>query len=139
VANGAKINTTTPGTHSFSVTATDNAARRATETVTYTVTGLVVSSPYESHRMWHEPGKPSDGKPAGTTFTFTLSSPMEVTLTFTRHRSKHKLQLNGNRGTNTVKFNGKLADGKRLAPGKYTLTITAPGANTVTLKFTIVA
>lgn len=43
VANGTAINTTTTGTKTFSVTATDNAGNTGTKTVTYTVSfGVVV-------------------------------------------------------------------------------------------------
>jgi hypothetical protein len=177
VANGAAINTSTPGGHAFSVAATDNSGQTTTKSISYTVTNVVytvtnvvytvtnvvISGARESHRVWRETGKPDKGKPpVGTTFKFTLSAPAQMTLTFTRvaagRRVNHKcvavngsngskppcrrlitatLKLSGNQGANTLKFAGKLPGGKRLAPGKYTLKITTPGGNTMTLRFTI--
>ncbi len=92
--------------------------------------------------------------PVGTTFSFTLNVIGKVTFTFTqtitgrkvkgrcaaatRHnRSMHKcnravtagtLALNGRAGRNKVSFQGRLSGSHRLAPGKYTLVITAKAA-----------
>jgi hypothetical protein len=165
VANGAAINTSTLGVHAFLVTATDHSGHATTKRVSYTVTSVVISGARESHRVWRERGKPGEGKPpVGTTFKFTLSATAQLTLKFTRsvagRRVSHKclavtrsngskpscrrlitatLKLNGNEGSNALKFVGKLPGGKRLAPGNYTLTITTPGGNTVTLRFAIVS
>ena len=107
--------------------------------------------------------------PVGTTFSFVANEQVSVTFSFSRHlpgrtvakqcvartrkNAKHRgcerlvaagaLSLAGSSGTNTVAFQGRISSAKRLAPGRYTLTITA--ANSVgaasppeSLSFTIV-
>jgi alpha-tubulin suppressor-like RCC1 family protein len=89
--------------------------------------------------------------PVGTTFSFALNVVGKVTFTFTQtvtgrkvkgscvavtkhNRSMHKctravtagtLRFNGHAGANKVSFQGRLPASHRLAPGKYTLVITA--------------
>jgi alpha-tubulin suppressor-like RCC1 family protein len=89
--------------------------------------------------------------PVGTTFSFSLNVTAKVTFTFTqtvpgrkvkgacvaasnRNRSMHKctraitagtLSFNGHEAANRVSFQGRLSGSHRLAPGKYTLVITA--------------
>ena len=89
--------------------------------------------------------------PLGTTFSFSLNEQANVTLTFTRevsgrrtgHRCVARTRRNAARGTckrsvpagslfftghegaNNVAFEGQLSQHKRLAPGRYTLTIAA--------------
>jgi alpha-tubulin suppressor-like RCC1 family protein len=106
--------------------------------------------------------------PVGTTFSFTLNVIGKVTFTFTQtvtgrkvkgacvavtkhNRSVHKctravtagrLSFKGHTGTNKVSFQGRLSASHRLAPGKYTLVITAkapagPKAAARHLTFTI--
>ncbi len=53
------------------------------------------------------------------------------------------LSLAGESGENTVAFQGRISSGRRLAPGSYTLTITATNSVGVrsapkSLSFTIV-
>jgi hypothetical protein len=45
VANGAKIDTETPGTHTFTVNAADHAGNAATKTVHYTVKACTLTLP----------------------------------------------------------------------------------------------
>jgi Glucodextranase, domain B len=126
----------------------------------------------QSHRTWREKGKAGKHKPpVGTTFSFTLNEPAKVTLAFTErvsgrkvkknkcvvktHANRRKptckltvkvgtLTMNGKTGQNKVAFKGAVAHGHKLAPGTYTLTITAVNSTThvsskpVSLKFTIV-
>jgi alpha-tubulin suppressor-like RCC1 family protein len=89
--------------------------------------------------------------PVGTTFSFTLNVIGKVTFAFTQtvvgrkvkgacvavtkhNRSMHKcsrtvtagtLSFNGRAGTNKVSFQGRLSHSHSLAPGKYTLVVTA--------------
>ncbi len=89
--------------------------------------------------------------PVGTTFTFTLNVPASVTFTFTTtaggrrsgkacvapsKKNKHgkrctravnagSLTVAGKAGANSVRFTGKLSNGKTLKPGSYTATVIA--------------
>jgi hypothetical protein len=107
--------------------------------------------------------------PVGTTFSFVLNEPAKVSFTFVSelkgrrvdgkckaqsktNRSKPAcrrsvprgtLSFSGHAGVNQVKFQGRLAAAKKLAPGSYTALITATNAalqrsNTAALSFTIV-
>ncbi|MHB8694284.1 MAG: family 16 glycosylhydrolase [Solirubrobacteraceae bacterium] len=100
----------------------------------------------------------------GTTFSFTLNRAATVKLIFRQIIHWHKLKerctmtsrtgrsspgcrvnapagqlaaVMGHAGRNTVSFHGRLPDGHRLAPGTYTVTITAAGAISKPLQFTI--
>ncbi len=105
----------------------------------------------------------------GTTFSFTLNEQANVSFVFTQRvrgrkvRGKCVAQTKGNRrkpaclrtvtrgtlgfsghaGVNHVAFQGRISRSKRLAPGTYTLLITASDATrrksgTARLTFTIV-
>jgi hypothetical protein len=89
--------------------------------------------------------------PVGTTFTFTLNTAATLKLTFThrvrgrrvkrkcvaptRHNKHDRsckrtttagtLTLTGHAGTDKISFQGRLSKKRKLAPGVYTLTITA--------------
>jgi hypothetical protein len=94
VASGSPIATGTPGTYSFTVTATEVNGLMAPTTNTYTVfapppKAPVVSSVAQTARAWlegallpHISSKPKP--PVGTTFSFDLSAAAHVTFTFTR-------------------------------------------------------
>ena len=95
VANGARINTARLGTHTVTVTATDDAGQSATRTATYHVVAVkpVVGSVRQTHDKWREGSKlatiSSTHKrrrkpPVGTTFSFTLNENAIVTFAFTR-------------------------------------------------------
>lgn len=105
--------------------------------------------------------------PVGTTFTFTLNTAAAIKLTFTHRvggrKLKHKcvaptrhnrhdrackrtvtadtLTLTGHAGTDKIHFQGRLSKHRRLAPGSYTLTITASNtsgrSDPRSIKFTI--
>lgn len=117
---------------------------------------------HESHRVWREriPRKHWKGPPVGTTFTFALNEQASVRFAFTRlpgkcrsHTGRHhgrscprpvaagSLSLAGHSGTNTLHFRGKLASARWLAPGNYSLTITAANgagrSRATSLAFTI--
>jgi hypothetical protein len=131
-----------------------------------------VSGLHESHRIWREGGHVATfaarhSSPVGTTFTFTLDQAATVTMSFTRpgtgrtvgskcaavnrRNRKHRkctivagtITHAAHAGVNTVTFQGRVSPARRLAPGSYTLVVTAIGANgqtstPQTIKFTIV-
>jgi hypothetical protein len=106
--------------------------------------------------------------PVGTTFSFKLDRPAQVTFAFTQaargrkvgrrcvaqtHRNRHKrrctrtvvrgtLSFAAHAGTNRVRFQGLISRRKKLKPGSYKLLVTASAAgkrsHTGTLSFTIV-
>lgn len=105
--------------------------------------------------------------PVGTTFSFRLDRPAQVTFSFTRrvpgrkagrrcvaqtHKNRHKrackrtvvagtLAFPGHAGANKVRFQGRISKTRKLAPGTYTLIATASAAGlrsrAATLTFTI--
>ena len=110
VANGAPIETSTLGAHTFTVSATDSDALSATpESVGYTVVAApisvsnsvpistvlaapIVSGLSETAKTWREgsalasisSNKKSKKLPIGTTFAFSLNKAASVTFTFTQ-------------------------------------------------------
>jgi hypothetical protein len=100
VTNGAPIDTSTSGSHNFTVTATDNTGQQITRTVTYTIVAPgalpgpgtpTISMLSESARTWRETnqlpqiGAASKPKRAvGTIISFTLNEPATVNLSFTQ-------------------------------------------------------
>ncbi|MGA9875652.1 MAG: PKD domain-containing protein [Solirubrobacteraceae bacterium] len=123
----------------------------------------VIAHVHESHRAWREriPHKHRNGPPVGTTVTFALNEQANVRFAFTRlpgecasHPHRHhghtcprpvdvgSVSLAGRAGTDTLHFRGQLSSTNWLAPGNYSLTITAAndeGRSTATsLTFTIV-
>ncbi len=106
--------------------------------------------------------------PVGTTFSFKLDQPAQVTFTFTKatpgrkvgkrcvaqtHKNRHKrrctrtvvagtLAFSAHAGTNKVRFQGLISRRKKLKPGTYKLLVVATVAGkrsrTGTLSFTIV-
>jgi hypothetical protein len=124
-----------------------------------------------SHATWRERGRAHKGRPpVGTTFSFTLTGAARVTLSFTeqlagrrvagrcvapsranRHAATCRRTVSvgtigraGHSGLNRISFKGTLAGGRKLAPGRYTVTIMAvdPASGAVStpkrLTFTIV-
>jgi hypothetical protein len=92
VANGSAIDTATPGTHTFAVTATTVDGLQASKTATYTVLAApALSNVRQSHSRWRAGSArariSSHGKrrktPVGTTFSFTLNERATLTFTFT--------------------------------------------------------
>jgi hypothetical protein len=135
VADGAPIDTSSPGSHAFSVDAVDSDGMSATKSVSYTVRAKATPPPpaapsitalKQSAAVWRERGKP----PIGTTFSFRLDQPARVTLAFThrvrgRTKAAGALALDAHVGSNKVRFQGRVSRTKRLAPGRYALQITA--------------
>ncbi len=111
----------------------------------------------QSHRKWRESGAAGTGKsPVGTNFTFALNQAATVRLTFTHaltgrrvdgmcaaetRRNRHRpacrravrigaMTRTGQAGLNTLSFNGRLRNGRRLPAGRYTVTVIATDAAT---------
>jgi hypothetical protein len=68
--------------------------------------------------------------PVGTRFRFTLDRPAAVQLRFARGgaRAVGTLRVDGRPGPNRVRFAGRVS-GKRLRPGRYTVTLVAIDAS----------
>jgi hypothetical protein len=152
----------TPGTHRATVTVSDAAGRTGTAHVTVTVAEPppVLTAVRQSRSRWREgsalPHASAHGRiPVGTTFTFALNEPAQVTLTFkrispgrrVRHRCVARTRHNVHRprcnriamrgtlslasaeaGTNTIAFAGRINAATKLRPGSYSVTILAANA-----------
>ena len=105
----------------------------------------------QSHRRWREGSKvpfiASGNPPVGTTFRLTVNEPVTVRFVFKQRLHGHnvnrgKLSFSAAARAHRVRFQGRLSKHKKLPIGRYTLVITATGANgktaTKTLTFTIV-
>ncbi len=159
VVSGAKIETSTLGKHTFTVTAVANDGASVTASTTYTVKAPKPSlgKIHASHRSFREGkklatiAKAKHRGPVGTTFKFTLNTSATVKLVFTHkvksphHKTKTKtngtIKLTGHSGTDRISFQGRINKHTKLKPGTYTLSITASNATgkskTRTIKFTI--
>jgi hypothetical protein len=158
-------------TTAISATATNVLGnRRRAQTAVLYIPPPAISSLEQAHRRWREPGRPASGRPpVGTSFSFTLNEAADLRLAFSRQaigrrvagacvapapRNRRRrpckrwvrggaLGASGHGGANTIPFRGTLGDHRRLAPGQYTLILTAilPGTGasvTRRLTFTIV-
>jgi hypothetical protein len=147
VATGAPVDTSAPGTHTFSVTATASDGVAVTQTATYTVAapppppppGPVLGPVHVSHKTFRTGSKLASiaaghhkrkRLPVGTTFTTTLNTSATLALTFTtRVKRKTKtagaLTLHGHAGTDKIRFQGRISEHRKLKPGRYKLTIIA--------------
>jgi hypothetical protein len=159
-ANGAKIDTSTPGSHTFTVTAIANDGASASATTTYTVKPPKPSlgKLHASHKSFREGSKLATiakkkhkKPPVGTTLKFTLNTTATLKLVFghkvkrPHHKTKTKtdgtIKLTGHPGTDKITFQGRINKHHKLKPGTYTITITANNSTgkskTRTIKFTI--
>jgi hypothetical protein len=107
-------------------------ATAASAAVTIPYPQPTIGAIHQSHKRWREGSKRArlsrKGTPTGTTFSFTLNLPARLTLGFSRGRKRTAgtLSLAAKRSGNVrVTFDGRLSRHKRLAPGRYKLTITA--------------
>jgi hypothetical protein len=112
----------------------------------------VIGFVHQVHSKWRVSGRAHRGKPpVGSGFSFTLTEAARVTLRFAeqvggrrvagrcvassranRHHAACRrtvtvgtVRLAGHSGLNRIPFTGRLAGGRKLAPGRYTVTITA--------------
>jgi trimeric autotransporter adhesin len=104
VANGSRIDTSTAGTHTFTVTATTIDGEQASTASSYVVLAPALSKPVltavrQSHSRWREgkalakisarrPAKP----PLGTTFSFAINERATVKFSFTDKATGHKVR-----------------------------------------------
>jgi Tol biopolymer transport system component len=100
VANGMSVDTSTPGVHALTATATDNSGQQVTETVTYSVAvplaKPVVGALGQTNRTWRAGSKlarvSSHSKaPTGTTFSFTLNEQAAISFAFTQKTSGRRV------------------------------------------------
>jgi len=145
VASGAALDTAHPGSHRFTVLATDANAIAASATVHYTVVAArpALRALRESAPVWVE-RRASGAHP--TAFSFTLDQAARVTLRFARMASGRahaagRLSVAAASGTNRIAFGGRTSAGW-LAPGAYRVRVTARGAGGVPsaaakLRFTV--
>jgi hypothetical protein len=138
-ASGSAVDTSTAGTHTFSVTATSKDGYVGTLSVTYTVAAPipVLSALRLSVRSFraaaHGPTLGTSTR-TGTTISYNDTLRATATLTVLRCTAKNsgctRLKQAGSfthrdqTGANTLHFTGRLG-GKRLRPGRYQLRITA--------------
>jgi hypothetical protein len=164
--NGATLDTASIGQWHFTVASIDSNGVASSQTVTYTVvaTRPALSALHQSARTWVERRRKGVKLPVGTKFSFSLDQPASVTMRVTRvvhgriaggrcvaSASKGRTctrDLNlgtlpavaAKPGSTSVPFSGRTSSGV-LAPGTYTLTITAVGASgkptVVRLTFTV--
>ena len=154
VAPGTAIDTGTPGSHTFTVAATDSNGVRSTVTASYTVVASLptLSGLHQAAARWLERASRRMRLPLGTTFSFSLDQSAHVTLSFTRlatgrlasgrcvapARAKPRarrctrrlpagtLGLAGQPGANTVSFSGRTSIGA-LPAGSYSVVLRATG------------
>ena len=159
-ANGSKIDTSTPGSHTFTVTAVANDGASAIASATYTVKlpKPSLGKLHASHKTFREGSKLATiakkkhkKPPVGTTLKFTLNTTATLKLVFSHkvkrphHKTKTKtdgtIKLTGHPGTDKITFQGRLSKHHKLKPGTYTITITATNSTgkskTRTIKITI--
>jgi hypothetical protein len=115
-----------------------------------TVTPLTLTGARESNRTWRERGSrpPKHGHkaPLGTVFSYTLSHAATVKLSFVKPTAASPsgtLTARSHPGLNHFSFVGQLSPSKRLAPGRYNVTLQALDSSgtrsaPVALAFTIV-
>jgi hypothetical protein len=145
------------GTTSTQPSSTTAATSRTGAAIAPVITGFS-----QANGVWRRTGRiTKHAPPVGTTFRFSLNEPATVTLMFTRvttgHRGAHSsclagapkrgehpcnlsaragaLTASGRTGKNTLAFTGRVAGGKTLKSGRYTVTLAA-GTHAASSKLT---
>jgi hypothetical protein len=130
------------GLHRFAVRATDiagNLGPAVARTFTVKPTGPTTKAPkisqvHESAKRWRAgarlPHLSKAKPPIGTTFSFVLNETAQVKFTFKRRIPGHTktaatLRRGGHAGINRLHFQGRISPHRKLAPGRYTVVITA--------------
>jgi hypothetical protein len=141
IVTGTTPTTSTGTTTGTNGTVTVTTAVTTTKTVTNTKTVTpppVIGNPTQSRSAWR--------LRQGTTFAVGLSTTAKVTFTFRQRVGRRSIlrgtrSLNGHPGTDKLGFHGRLASGKMLKKGRYTVTISASNksgsSKPVSLRFTI--
>jgi len=139
VPAGAAIDTTTPGPHTFAVTATDAVGATAGMTVHYSVTAPTpppVSTPLLLSGLRIVPASihaKRHGAHATVRFKLSERASVRVTIAPVRHRKGHAghsltLTVAGHAGSNSFTLRARI--GRRtLAAGTYSLTLVATDAS----------
>ena len=153
---GTALDTSSLGTHTFTVQALDSDGATATSSASYTVVAPrppLITAVRQSSTVWRLSAKHAGTPtrvPIGTTFSFRLEQPATVQLRFTRVAKPHKaqprcaaaeplshcvrttaagtLRLIAHPGANSVRFEGRLSRTRWLTPGDYLMQITAINA-----------
>lgn len=159
VTTGSPLDTSTPGTHSFTVTATDVNGLTTAATSTYTVvaprsksTAPIVTRARQAHRSWRVSNSRKQRPSGGTTFFFTLNEPANVLFAFTQHvggrkvkgkcvapthknRRAHRCEMTVTRGT--ISFRGHIGQNKLSFRGTISRSNKLnPGTYTLTITAT---
>jgi hypothetical protein len=127
--NGSQLDTTTPGAHTFTVTAADRAGNTSTKTVSYSVPATppsAVAPVLSSLRI--KPAKFRRAPRRKPKVSFRLSSAARVTFTITRGGKRvGRFARSGKLGANSFAFRVRARNtkGKALKPGKYRLSARA--------------
>ena len=127
VPTGRPIDTQSVGTHTFTVTASDNLGATNSQTVTYNVTAM--AAPHLSHlrqsaKIWRADNKlpqisaKSRRPPVGTTFSFTLNVPARVGFSFSQKMSGRNVK--GRCVSQTNKNNRKPHCTRTVSSGSFT-------------------
>jgi 6-phosphogluconolactonase (cycloisomerase 2 family) len=119
----------------FTFVASDGTNASNTATATVRAAKPKLSRFHQKRKRWSRKG--------ATRFIFTLNEAATVTFTFKRgHKRVGQLKIEGKRGKNKLRFNGRLKHKRVLGPGRFTVTIVATNAagksKKKTLKFTII-
>jgi hypothetical protein len=122
-----------------------------TVTVTVKPPRPSISRLRESHKVWRLGSKHARlarKVPVGTTFSFRLNTASKLRLTFRRLSGRHRGKAAGTlsfknaaAGQRKLRFQGRLKGRRKLAPGRYSMTLTASnatGSSRRTVRFRIV-
>jgi hypothetical protein len=149
--NGQPVDTSTLGSHTFTVTAVDSLGSTTSRSVSYTVVGPPTLAAFsQSANTWSTHKTNATQRKAGVTYSFMVDQDVTVRFMFAQHRTGHRvkgkcvaatrqnrsrpectnavdlgaLSFRAHAGRNTVRFGGRLTSGV-LKPGAYTVQITA--------------